>query len=81
MRGPMGRCAFAHIIQLLECPGEVWNTQRAFLLPNQEGAGGSHEGSAVHARCSCGNAQAACADWSTLFAAEGEAGSSGSWSP
>ena len=33
--GPMGRCAFAHIIQLLECPGEVWATQRAFLLPYQ----------------------------------------------
>ena len=33
LRGPVGRCAFAHIIQLLECPGEVWNTQRAFLLP------------------------------------------------
>ena len=29
--GSMGRCAFAHIIQLLECPGEVRATQRAFL--------------------------------------------------
>ena len=28
--GPMGRCAFAHVIQLLECPREVWATQRAF---------------------------------------------------
>ena len=59
--GSMGRCAFAHIIQLWECPGEVRATQRAFLLPYQEG--GSHEGGAVQARCSCGNAQGMCYDW------------------
>ena len=41
--GSMGLCGFAHNIQLLDCPGEVWATQRAFLLPYQEGARGSHE--------------------------------------
>ena len=45
--GATGRCAFTHIIQLLES----WATQRAFLLPHQEGAGGSHEGSVVQALC------------------------------
>ena len=29
--GSMGRCACAHIIQLLECPGDVPATQGAFL--------------------------------------------------
>ena len=31
-------------------------TQRAFLLPRQEGAGGSHAGSTVRALCLCGDA-------------------------
>ena len=46
MPGPMGRCAFTHIIRLLECSWEIWTTQRAFLY-HQEGAGGCHEGSAL----------------------------------
>ena len=29
----MGRGAFTHIIQLVECSGEMWATQRAFLVP------------------------------------------------
>ena len=65
--GSTGRCAFAHIIQLLECPGEVWATQRAFLLSHQERAGGSHEGSAVRALRLCRNAQGVCADCSAPF--------------
>ena len=63
----MGRGAFAGIIQLLGCPGEIWVTLRAFLLPYQEGASGSHEGSAVQALCLFGNAQGVCADWCTPF--------------
>ena len=45
--GSMGFGAFTHIIQLLECLRDIWATQRAFLLPHQEGASGSHEDSAV----------------------------------
>ena len=66
-----GRCAFANIIQPLTCPGEIWATQRAFLVAHQE------EGSAVQALCLCGSAQSVRADWLT----EDEAGSSGSQSP
>ena len=55
--GTMGHCASAHIFHSLECPGAVWATQRPFLLPYQEGARGSHEGSAVQAL-----AQGVCAD-------------------
>ena len=66
--GSMGRGAFTQIIKLLECPGEIWATQRAFLLPHQEGVSGSYEGSAVQALCLCGNAQGVCSDW---FAPDG----------
>ena len=45
--GSMGRGAFAHMIQLLERPEEVRAARRAHFLLHQEGAIGSHEGSAV----------------------------------
>ena len=43
---------FTHIIRLLECPGEMWATQRAFLLPHQERQWLSRRQCRV-----CGNAQ------------------------
>ena len=55
--GSMGRGAFTHIIQLLECSKGIWTTQRASLLPHQEGASFSHEGRALQVLCLCGNAQ------------------------
>ena len=51
----------------LECPGEMLATQRAFLLPYQEGVGGSLGGSVVQALRLCGNAQGVCADWFAPF--------------
>ena len=47
MPGPLGCGAFTYIILLLECPGEILATQRAFLLLHQEEASGSHEGMAT----------------------------------
>ena len=78
--GPMGGGALAHIIQFLERPEVVRAARRALLL-HREGAGGSHEGSAVQALRLCGNAQGVCADWLTPFGSRREAGSSGSQSP
>ena len=54
--GPVGRGASTHVMQLLERSGGIWATQRAFLLPHQEGASGSLDGSPVKAFCLCGNA-------------------------
>ena len=45
--GPMGCGALAHIIQLLERPGEVGAAWRGHFLPHQEGALCSYRGSVV----------------------------------
>ena len=42
---PMGCCALAHIILLLERPEEVLAARRALFLPHQDGAFCSHRGS------------------------------------
>ena len=60
---PLDVVRFAHVIQLLACPGEMWATHRSFLLLYREGAGGSHEGSSVQALGLCGDAPGVCADW------------------
>ena len=80
---PLGQCASAHSIHLLECPREVWAAWRALFVPYQKGAGGGFERSAGQAFCLCKNAQGVWADWFGLhlLAAEGEGGSSGSQSP
>ena len=36
--GSMGCCAFAHILQRVDCSREVWAARRALFLPQQEGA-------------------------------------------
>ena len=41
------RCALAHIIELLECPGEVRAARRALCLPHQGGALRPFKGSGV----------------------------------
>ena len=47
LTGPMGQCASAHSIHLLERPGEVWAAWRPLFLPYQEAAGGGFERRAV----------------------------------
>ena len=66
--GPVGQCAFAHSVHLLERSREVWDAWRALFLPSQEGAGGLER--AVVALIGL-----------HFLAAEGEARSSGSQSP
>ena len=73
--GPMGCCAFAHIIQRLQCPGEVRAARRAlffFLIKKEPFA----LTKAVQFKpfCSCGDAQGMCFVGLHLVAAEGESG-------
>ena len=77
--GPMGHGAFTYSIQLLECSEGIWATWRAFLL-HQQGASGSHEGSAGQAFVSAETLKACALIGLHLLEPEDEA-SSGSQSP
>ena len=72
--GPVGQCAPAHSVHLLERPEEVWAAWRALFLPYQEGAGGFERG-VVKSLCLCGNAQCVRANWSPPFGSRGRRGS------
>ena len=62
--GPVGQCAPAHSVHLLDRSREAWAAWRALFLLCQEGAGGGFGRSAVQSLCLCGNAQGVRADWS-----------------
>ena len=80
--GSMGRGAFTYIIQLLECPVEVWATQRAFSSSFIRKEPVALTKAVPSNPCVSTETLKACALIGPHFlAAEGEAGSSGSQSP